>query len=40
MRAIPPGASAFVQKHEGLRLESYQDSGGVWTEKNVARTIG
>jgi lysozyme len=31
MRPIPPGAAAFVAEHEGLRLVSYQDSGGVWT---------
>lgn len=31
MRQIPSVATSFVAKHEGLRLESYQDSGGVWT---------
>jgi len=31
MRPVPDGAAAFVARHEGLRLESYQDVGGVWT---------
>jgi lysozyme len=31
MRSIPPVATAFVARHEGLRLESYQDPAGVWT---------
>ena len=31
MRPVPSDAAAFVARHEGLRLESYQDTGGVWT---------
>lgn len=31
MRAVPDCAASFVAQHEGLRLESYQDAGGVWT---------
>jgi lysozyme len=31
MRPVPSGAADFVARHEGLRLESYQDTGGVWT---------
>lgn len=31
MRSIPAVAVTFVERHEGLRLESYQDPGGVWT---------
>lgn len=31
MRSLPPGATAFVARHEGLRLDSYTDAGGVWT---------
>jgi lysozyme len=31
VRAIPKLATTFVAAHEGLRLESYQDPGGVWT---------
>ncbi|OYX29412.1 MAG: hypothetical protein B7Y99_13215 [Caulobacterales bacterium 32-69-10] len=28
---MPLSAAAFVAEHEGLRLESYADPGGVWT---------
>jgi lysozyme len=31
MRSIPACATAFVAQHEGVRLDSYLDPGGVWT---------
>lgn len=31
MRPLPLAATAFVARHEGLRLDSYTDAGGVWT---------
>lgn len=28
---VSPEGRAFIERHEGLRLNSYQDSGGIWT---------
>lgn len=31
IRPIPQAAVDFVKQHEGLRLQAYQDVGGIWT---------
>lgn len=30
-RSYSPAGLAMTMEHEGLRLEAYQDSGGIWT---------